>query len=102
MQDAGYKIIPINPIADVLLGERVYRSMDLVDVPFDIADVFRPSEEAPAITRKAIEKGAKVVWLQEGIMNDEAKAYAESKGVAFVQDRCIMKEYVRNIHGGKK
>jgi len=102
MQEAGYRIIPINPIADVLLGERVYRSIDLVDVPFDIADVFRPGAEAPAITEKAIEKGARVVWLQEGIMNDEAKAYAESKGVIFVQDRCIMKEYVKNLRGGTK
>lgn len=95
MQSAGYKIIPVNPVSDMLLGEKVYKSVELLDVEFDIADVFRPSTEALEITRVAIAKGAKVVWLQEGIMNDEAKAYAESKGVAFVQNRCIMKEYVK-------
>lgn len=95
MQDAGYKIIPINPFAVELLGERAYKSLDDVDVDFDIVDVFRPSEEALEVTRKAVEKGAKVVWLQEGIMNDEAERYARSKGVEFVQNKCIMKEYLK-------
>lgn len=96
MQRAGYKIIPINPVSsDALLGEKAYKGIDDVDVPFDIADVFRPGGECLEITKKAIAKGAKVVWLQEGITNNEAKAYAESKGAAFVQDRCIMKEYVK-------
>ncbi len=99
MQSAGYRIIPINPVADTLLGEKAYRSLDLVDVEFDLVDVFRPSEEALDITKKAIEKGAKAVWLQEGIMNDDAKAYAQSKGIGFVQNKCIMKEYVR-LFGG--
>ena len=95
MQDAGYKIIPINPFAGELLGERAYKSLDDVDVDFDIVDVFRPSEEALEVTRKAVEKGAKVIWLQEGIMNDEAERYARSKGVEFVQNKCIMKEYLK-------
>ena len=95
MQDAGYKIIPINPFAVELLGERAYKSLDDVDVDFDIVDVFRPSEEALEVTRKAVGKGAKVVWLQEGIMNDEAERYARSKGVEFVQNKCIMKEYLK-------
>ncbi len=101
MQDSGYKIIPVNPAADMLLGEKVYRSIDLVGVEFDIADVFRPGDEALEITKKAIDNGAKAVWLQEGIMNDEAKAYAEAKGIAFVQNRCIMKEYVKLFGGAQ-
>ena len=95
MQDAGYLIIPINPFADRLLGKKVYRSLGDVDIDFDIVDVFRPSEEALKVTKEAVEKGAKVVWLQEGIVSDEAEEYALSKGVEFVQNKCIMKEYMR-------
>ena len=95
MQDAGYLIIPINPFAERLLGKKVYRSLGDVDIDFDIVDVFRPSEEALNITKEAVEKGAKVVWLQEGIVSDEAEEYALSKGVEFVQNKCIMKEYMR-------
>ena len=99
MQQVGYKIIPINPVADVLLGEKAYKTLDAVDVEFDVVDVFRPSEEALDITRKAVEKGAKVVWLQEGITSEEARVYAEARGVGFVQNKCMMKEYAR-IYGG--
>ena len=96
MQDAGYKIIPVNPVADEpLLGEKVFGDLDQVDVPFDIVDVFRPSDEALGITMKAVAKGAKVVWLQEGIVSAQAQSFAESRGVGFVQDKCIMKEYLR-------
>ena len=95
MQGVGYKIIPINPYADELLGEKVYRSIDEIDIHFDIADVFRPSAEALDITRDAITKGAKVVWLQEGIHNDDAMRYALSNKIEFVQDQCIMKSYIK-------
>ena len=95
MQDAGYKIIPINPFAHELLGEKSYKSLGDVDIKFDIVDVFRPSEEALEVTRTAVEKGAKVVWLQEGIMSREAEEYARSKGIEFVQNKCIMKEYLK-------
>ncbi|MCL4365377.1 MAG: CoA-binding protein [Candidatus Marsarchaeota archaeon] len=95
MQSVGYRIIPVNPEASVLLGEKVYKS--LANVPADanagIVDVFRPGNEALGITKQAVGIGAKVVWLQEGIMNDDAKAYAEEHGLGFVQNRCIMKEY---------
>jgi hypothetical protein len=95
MQGEGYRIIPINPIADELLGEKVYRS--LVEVPgrVEIVDVFRPSEGALEITKQAVANRARVVWLQEGIVNDDARKYAEDNGVGFVQDRCIMKEYIK-------
>ena len=95
MQDAGYLIIPINPFADKLLGKRAYKSLSDVDIDFDIVDVFRPSEEALKITKEAVKKGAKVVWLQEGITSREAEEYALSKGVEFVQNKCIMKEYLK-------
>ena len=101
MQEAGYKIIPINPLAEELLGEKVYRSIEEIDFSPEIVDVFRPGEECLEITKTAVAKGAKAIWLQEGIMNDEAEAYAEANGVAFVQNRCIMKEYVKYFNGGK-
>ncbi len=95
MQDEGYKIIPVNPFADEILGEKSYKSLSHVDIEFDIVDVFRPSEEALEVTKAAVERGAKVVWLQEGIMSSEAEKYAQSKGIEFVQNKCIMKEYLR-------
>ena len=95
MKDAGYRIIPINPAADEILGEKVYKSVDDLDVSFDVADIFRPGEEALGITKKAIEKGAKVIWLQEGIRSAEAQVYAESRGIEFIQDKCMMIEYMK-------
>ena len=95
MQDAGYTIIPINPFAGELLGEKVYRDLASLPQPPEIVDVFRPAAEGLEITMQAVAKGAKAVWLQEGIVNDDARKYAQEHRVAFVQNRCIMKEYVR-------
>lgn len=94
MKDAGYVIIPVNPTADQILGERCYDSLLSIDEDVDIVDVFRPSSEALEITKQAITIGAKVVWLQEGITSEEARVYAEERGVEFVQDKCTMKEYL--------
>lgn len=95
MQQEGYRVIPLNPVADELLGERVYRTLDDIPEKIEIVDVFRPSEEALEITKQAVAKGASVVWLQEGIVSAEARKYAESNGVEFIEDKCIMKEYIR-------
>jgi predicted CoA-binding protein len=95
MQDAGYTIIPINPFASELLGEKVYRDIASLPQPPEIVDVFRPAAEGLEITIQAVASGARAVWLQEGIVNDDARKYAQKHGVAFVQNRCIMKEYVR-------
>ncbi len=95
MKEPGYNIIPVNPTADEILGDRCYDSLESIDEDVDIVDVFRPSEEALEITKQAVMIGAKAVWLQEGIIDDEAKRYAEDRDVAFVQDLCIMKEFER-------
>jgi uncharacterized protein len=89
----GYTIIPVNPYADVILDEKCYKSLLDINDDIDIVEVFRPGEEALEITKQALEKGAKVVWLQEGITNDEAKAYAEKHNIVFVENRCMMKEH---------
>ena len=95
MKDAGYHIIPVNPTADEILGERCYDSLLDIEEDVDIVDVFRPSDEALQIAKDAVLIGAKALWLQEGIINEEARRYAEEKGIAFVQDRCTMKEYMK-------
>ncbi len=93
LKDAGYRVIPVNPTAEEILGERCYDSLLSIEEPVEIVDVFRPSEEALDITKQAVTIGAKAVWLQEGIVNDEAQKYAQERGLEFVQDRCTMKEY---------
>ena len=88
LQRRGFRIIPINPYADTLFGERVYRS--LLDVPekIDVVDVFRPAADAPEIARQAVAVGAKALWLQLDIRSDEARRIAEAAGLDYVEDEC--------------
>jgi predicted CoA-binding protein len=89
LQRAGYRVIPVNPKETEVLGERAYAS--LLDVPerIDIVDVFRRAEEAPAIAGEAITIGAKALWLQAGIVSEEAAAIAARAGLIVVMDACI-------------
>jgi predicted CoA-binding protein len=95
LQRAGFRIIPVNPACQEILGERCYPT--LADIPdeVEIVDVFRRSEFLPDIVEQAIAKGAKVVWMQEGIVNESAAARAEGAGLAVVMDRCLLKEHSR-------
>jgi predicted CoA-binding protein len=88
LQRRGFRIIPINPYADELFGERVYRT--LADVPdrIDLVDVFRPAADAPEIARQAVAVGAKALWLQLDIRSVEARRIAESAGLDYVEDEC--------------
>lgn len=88
LQRRGFRIIPINPYADTLFGERVYRT--LLDVPekVDLVDVFRPSEDAPEIARQAADIGARALWLQLDIRSAEARRIAEEAGMEYVEDEC--------------
>lgn len=88
LQRRGFRIIPINPFADELFGERVYRTLDDVPEKVDLVDVFRPSADAPEIARQAVAIGAKALWLQEDIRSDEARRIAEEAGLDFVEDEC--------------
>ncbi|HEY7659955.1 MAG TPA: CoA-binding protein [Actinomycetota bacterium] len=91
LQDKGYRIVPVNPNETEVLGERAYPS--LLDVPeelaIDVVDVFRRSEHTPAIARDAVARGARVLWLQDGIVNDEARSIAEAAGLTVVMGVCI-------------
>jgi predicted CoA-binding protein len=88
LQRRGFRIIPINPYADTLFGERVYRSV--LDVPekIDIVDVFRPAHDAPEIASQAAAIGAKALWLQLDIRSEAARKIAEAAGMEFVEDEC--------------
>jgi predicted CoA-binding protein len=89
MQAHGFRIIPVNPYADELFGERVHRS--LADIPehVDIVDVFRPAAEAASVARQAVAIGAGAVWLQQDIVSEEARRVAEEAGADYVEDFCI-------------
>jgi predicted CoA-binding protein len=87
--DAGYHVIPVNPNETLVLGQRSYPSLADVPEPVDIVDVFRPASETPAIADEAVRIGAKALWLQLGIWNNEAAARAAAAGLTVVMNRCI-------------
>jgi predicted CoA-binding protein len=89
MQAAGFRIIPVHPSAEELLGENAYQSLEDIPEPVDLVDVFRPSPEAPGIARQAVRIGAKTLWLQQGIVSPEARRIAEDAGLDYVEDLCI-------------
>jgi len=95
MQDFGYKVIPVNPFAkgEMINGEMVVESLDKISEPIDIVDIFRPSKETPGIAKEAVKIGSKVLWLQYGIQNDEAKKIVEDANIQYVSNLCIKQEY---------
>jgi uncharacterized protein len=95
MQRAGYRIIPVNPQEAEVLGEKSYPDLDSIPGPVDIVDIFRRSEFVPEIVDAAIRKGAKMIWMQEGVVHEEAARRAEAAGLAVVMDHCILKEHRR-------
>jgi uncharacterized protein len=88
LQRRGFRIIPINPFADFLFGERVYRSLADVPEKIDLVDVFRPAADAPEIARQTVAIGAKALWLQEDIRSTEARKIAETAGLDYIEDEC--------------
>jgi predicted CoA-binding protein len=99
MQEHGFKIIPVNPKYSEILGEKCYPDLKSIPEKVDMVDVFRKSADCPPIAKEAVAIGAKVLWLQLGVENDEAKAVAETGGLEFVQNRCVKIEYAR-LFGG--
>jgi len=89
LQQQGYRIIPVNPRIKEVLGEKAYPSLRDVPDPVDVVDIFRRSEDVPPIVEDAIAIGAKVVWMQAGIVNEEAAARAEAAGLAVIMDACM-------------
>lgn len=95
LQSKGYRILPVNPTADMILGEKAYRSLDDIREPYDLVEIFRPSADVPPFVDQAIEGPAKAIWMQLGIRNDEAARKAEAAGKIVVQDRCMRTEHRR-------
>jgi Predicted CoA-binding protein len=96
LKSKGYKIIPINPSADYIFGEKAYKSLlDLPDdLKIDVVDVFRPSNEVINVVKDAIKKGYKIIWLQEGIYDPEAVNLAKKNNIEIIWNRCMMKSYI--------
>ena len=99
MQDHGYRIVPVNPTYEEVLGERCYPTLAAIPGPVDMVDCFRKSGEIPALAREAVAKGAKVLWMQLGIRNDEAARIATDAGLDVVMDRCMKIEHARFFGG---
>ena len=95
LQREGYRIIPVNPHADELFGERVHRTLATVDEPIDLVDVFRRPEHTPDVARSAAASGAGALWLQLGVVNWEAAQIAHEAGMPVVIDRCTAIEHRR-------
>ncbi|MFI8774213.1 CoA-binding protein [Gordonia sp. NPDC062954] len=95
MQQHGWRIIPVNPHADEIVGEKVYRTLADVPEQVGLVDVFRPSQDAPEVARQAVAAGATALWLQLGIASAEARAIAEHAGLLYVEDRCLIIEQRR-------
>jgi predicted CoA-binding protein len=95
LQKAGYRIIPVNPRESQILGEKCYPDLESIPEAVDIVNIFRRPEFVPAIVEAAIRKGAKAIWMQEGVVHEEAARQAEAAGLAVIMDRCILKDHRR-------
>ena len=99
MQEHGYRVIPVNPMYDEILGEKCFKSLRDIPEPVDVVDCFRKSAEIPALAEDAIAIGAKVLWMQIGVMSAAARARAEGAGLEVVENRCVKIEHGR-LFGG--
>lgn len=99
LQDHGYRIIPVNPTYDEILGEKCYPSLLEIPEPVDVVQVFRKPEDVPPIVEQAVKIGAKVVWMQLGVINEKAAKIAEDAGLVVVMNRCMKIEHAR-LFGG--
>ncbi len=99
LKSKGYRIIPVRPDGEKILGEKVYPSLSEIpkEIEIDAVDIFRKSEDVPPIVDEAIQRKAKVVWMQEGITHKEAGTKAEKAGLKVVMDRCMKKEHQRLV-----
>ncbi len=99
LQERGYRIVPVNPKYPEILGEKCYPDLKSIPFPVDLVDVFRNPRDCPAIARDAVAIGARVLWLQLGVISEEAKQLAEDAGLTVVMDLCVKIEYAR-LFGG--
>ena len=97
MKSHGYHIIPVNPYEQSVLGEKAYATLEDIPEPVEVVVIFRRSEFVPEVVEAAIHRGAKVIWMQEGVSHEEAAQHARQAGLQVVQDRCILKEHAKHF-----
>jgi predicted CoA-binding protein len=97
LKSKGYRILPVRPDGGEILEEKVYRSLSEIpkEIRVDVVDIFRRSDDVPPIVEEAIQRGAKMVWMQEGVIHKESGEKAEKAGLRVIMDRCIKKEHQR-------
>lgn len=95
LSDNGYNIIPVNPTTDSILDRKCFSNLSDIKEQIDVVDVFRPSDQVMPVIEEAIKKNPKVIWLQEGIHNQEAEELARKKGIKVVFNRCMLAEHQR-------
>jgi predicted CoA-binding protein len=100
LQGAGFRIVPVNPHADEILGQQVFRTLESIPFPVDIVLVFRPSPDAPPVAKSAVAIHAKALWLQQGIASPDARRIARDGGLLYVEDECAA--VVRSLHQIRK
>jgi len=100
LKEQGYKMIPVNPAEKEILGERCYPDLASIPESIDVVDIFRRSEKVPPIVEEAIRIGANAVWMQEGVINEEAAARARKAGLMVVMGKCMRKEH-RKLRSGR-
>ena len=95
MQEFGYRVIPVNPFAkgEIIHGEKVFSKLEDIEIPIDIVNIFRPSNETPDLANEAVKINAKVLWLQYGIKNDAAEKIALEAKMKYISNRCIKQDY---------
>ena len=97
LQEFGYRVLPVNPssVGKKIYGETAVAKLEDITIPIDVVNVFRPSKEAPIFAEQTVKIGAKVLWLQFGIQNQEAQEIVESANIIYIANRCIKQEYQR-------
>ena len=93
LNEQGYRIIPVNPNEEEVLGERAYDTVEEIPEEVDVVDVFLPPDKTPEIAEDAVRAGAQTLWLQEGLTNEEARQIAEEGGLMYIEDRCMKKTH---------
>ena len=95
LQDRGFRVIPVNPTIDHVLGEKAYRSLSEIPGKVDMVDVFRKSAAVPPIAEEAVRIGARFFWMQEGVTSEPARDILDAAGIPWVMDRCVKKELAK-------
>ena len=102
LMEQGYDIIPVNPLVDEVAGLKSYPDLRSIPSHVDLVDIFRRSDEVPPIVDEAIEIGSKFIWMQDGVIHEDAAARARAAGLSVVMDNCTLREHTRRYGGSRQ